>query len=359
LPKHETYNSLKSALKRYNSIANAGGWNKVDVGETIKFGAQGPRVLQVKNRLAASGDYQGELNNEVYDSTLFKAVTSFQTRYGLTADGEIGKGTVEAMNVSVVERVNQIKVNMERWRWLPKEFGDFYLMVNIADFKLEVVKAGKVERTHKVIVGKNFRRTPVFSSKMTYLVLCPTWTVPPGILRNDVLPAARKDIAIFEKKKLQIFDQSGNIVDPATVDWNDKVVNSFIYRQPAGADNALGDVKFMFPNNFSVYIHDTPTRDLFDKTERNFSSGCIRLHEPLKMAEYLLQGTDWTFEKIKKHVATATPLTIHLKEQPNVHILYWTAWTRDGIVQFRKDIYGRDPKLLESLMESNPTPVTD
>jgi len=315
------------------------------------------RIILVKKRLLISNDLsEDDLGNiKQYDDKLYDALIIFQKRHNLEADGTIGKLTISVMNKSVDERIDQIEVNMERWRWLPQEFSNYYVKVNIANYYVEVFKDGELKKHYKAIVGKDYRRTPVFSSKITYLVLNPTWTVPPGIISADVIPAVKKDINYLKKKNLSVLDNKGNIIDPASVDWNNSIVKSYTYRQPPGPDNALGAVKFMFPNTFSVYLHDTPSKELFDKSERSFSSGCIRVQNPLQLAEFFLNDSiKWNSGKIKKQIESRNTLTIILKEQPDIHILYWTAWIDDnGIIQFRKDIYNRDPAISKSLKTEN------
>lgn len=355
LPLHSVYKSLQQALIKYDSIRQAGGWNRLGEGVVLKEGAVDERVPMLRTRLKASGDFvlNVDENNLVYDEELVKAVMRFQKRHGLETDGNLGKETLAALNISVDERMTQIKVNMERWRWLPQEYSDYYVKVNIANYTVDIVKNGELVRQHKAIVGKNYRRTPVFSSKISYLVLNPTWTVPPGIINGDVIPSVKKDVNYLKTKNIVVYDHAGNIINPNTVDWNNSAAKSYTYRQPAGPANALGAVKFMFPNNFSVYLHDTPSRELFEKTERSFSSGCIRVQNPLQLAVYFIgDSVHWNMSKIKKQVESQNTLTIPLSEKPDIYILYWTAWTdAKGVIQFRKDIYSRDQKVSKALAE--------
>jgi len=353
LPKHKTYLELKKALLIYENIKKEGGWLEVPYGETLKKGDENDRIVLVKKRLLVTKDLSENDIGDIkqFDDKLFDAVILFQKRHNIQVDGSIGKSTISTMNIIVDDRIDQIKVNMERWRWLPKEFSNYYVKVNIANFFVDVYKDGFIQRQHKVIVGKNHRRTPVFSSKISYLVLNPTWTVPPVIIKADIIPSVKKDINYLKKKNLIVYDSKGNIIDPSSVDWNSSTAKSYTYRQPAGPDNALGAVKFMFPNDFSVYLHDTPNRDLFEKTERSFSSGCIRVQDPLLLAEFFLNDSiNWNLDKIQKQVESKKTLTIPLKEQPDIHILYWTAWTNEeGIIQFRNDFYDRDIVISKSL----------
>ncbi|MFA9372347.1 MAG: murein L,D-transpeptidase [Labilibaculum antarcticum] len=357
LPKHKIYLGLKKALLIYKNFKKGGGWLEVPNGETLKKGDENDRIALVKKRLLVTKDLRENEFGDIrlFDDKLFDAVILFQKRHNIQVDGSIGKKTISEMNISVDDRIDQIKVNLERWRWLPQEFSNYYVKVNIADFALDVYKDGFIQRQHKVIVGKNNRKTPVFSSKISYLVLNPSWTVPPGIMSVDIIPAVKKDINYLKKKNLIVYDSQDSIIDPSSVDWDSSAAKSYTYRQPAGPVNALGAVKFIFPNNFSVYLHDTPSRGLFKKIERSFSSGCIRVQDPLLLAEFLVNDSiNWNLDKIQKQVKSKKTLTIPLKEQPDIHILYWTAWTNEeGIIQFRNDFYDRDTAVSNALKAEN------
>lgn len=353
MPKHATYVGLKQALVQYKEIKIAGGWQEVSSGATLKEGDVDSRVMEVKRRLLSTKDLGA---NEIgkqneFDEKLVEALVHFQQRHNLQADGAVGPETLAALNVSVENRIDQIKVNLERWRWLPQEFSAYYILVNIANFSVEVFKQGGLVSEHKAIVGRDVRRTPVFSSTVSYLVFNPTWTVPPGILNGDVIPGMQKDPNYLKKKNISVFDNNGNKVDPSTINWKGKGATAYTYVQPPGPDNALGSVKFMFPNSFSVYLHDTPSRDLFEKNERSFSSGCIRVQNPLDLAALLLNDPlKWSLSNMQQLVATQKTVTVSLKEQPKIHILYWTAWVNSvGSIQFRKDVYNRDVALINAL----------
>lgn len=350
LPVHQGYQKLKDALARLQQVPERA-WTPIASGATIKAGASDDRVPDLQQRLIQLGDFPVSQSSKamVYSQDLQTAVERFQKRHGLEVDGHVGPKTLAALNIDWSRRVEQIRVNMERWRWLPKEFGAYYIQVNIASFELDVVRNGTVLRSFKVMTGKPYRQTPVMSSKVHYLVLNPTWTVPPGILSKDILPSVKKDPGYLAKKKLVVLDAKGNVLNPATIDWTSSAVRGYTYRQPAGPDNALGAVKFIFPNSFNVYIHDTPSKDLFNQSSRAFSSGCIRVEKPLELAQLLLNEPGWSMDKINSAVKTGVTQTVHLKEQPNVHLLYWTAWAEDGILQFRDDVYSRDQNVVKSL----------
>ena len=265
------------------------------------------------------------------------------------------------MNAPVEDRLRQIELNMERWRWLPQDLGRRHVIVNIAGFDVDVVDAGSVVMSMRAMVGRTYRRTPVFSGSMTYLVLAPFWHVPHSLAVRDQLPLIRRDRQHFSRLGIRVFQGWGADaaeIDPSSVDWSTVTARDFPYRlrQDPGPLNALGRVKFMFPNKFNVYLHDTPSRELFDRPQRDFSSGCIRVERPIELAEFLLAGTDWSRERIEASIERRREQTIPLSEPVAVHILYWTAWVEtDGTLHFRRDIYERDERLANALRAEAPT----
>ena len=363
LPPQPGYGRLKRALAHYRGVAAKGGWFTVPDGPRMQKGDRGERVVALRTRLITTGDLAEEqLNNgELFDDRLEEAVQAFQRRNGLDVDGMVGPATLAAMNVPVEERIRQIEINMERWRWLPQYLGERFILVNIANFELDVVENDQPVMTMRAVVGKNYRRTPVFSDRMTYLVLSPYWHIPQGIAVQDKLPLIRKDPDYLTKENIKVFQGWGaetKEIDPKTVDWSTVTAKNFNYRlrQEPGPQNALGRVKFMFPNKFDVYLHDTPSRELFVKTVRTFSSGCIRIEKPIELAEYLLRDDPkLTREKILTTIDKGVEQTVRLAEPTPIHLLYWTAWVdEDGTVHFRNDIYGRDKLLIEALQEKPP-----
>jgi murein L,D-transpeptidase YcbB/YkuD len=275
----------------------------------------------------------------------------------------VGPNTLAALNETVEERLRQIEVNMERWRWLPRSLGDRFIRVNIADFKMELTEAGQRVIDMRVMVGKDYRRTPVFSDIMTYLVINPHWNIPRDLALEDKIPRIRDDPDYLAEHKIRVLSGWGSDaveLDPSTVDWVGITATNFSMRlrQDPGPTNALGRIKFMFPNRFNVYLHDTPSKDLFEHPVRAFSSGCIRLEEPIDLAEYLLRGyPEWTRPAIIAAIETGEEKTLRLLEPIPVHILYCTAWVGDGgEVHFRRDIYGRDKAVADALRSLPPTP---
>jgi murein L,D-transpeptidase YcbB/YkuD len=360
-PGHREYNNLKKALAGYRQIEEKGGWERFStVLPKLEKGMQHPDVASLRSRLAITQgyiEYETE-EEELFDLALHEQVVLFQLRNGLEPDGVVGKATIAAMNITVEERIALIAANLERWRWLDRDLGERYIRVNIAGFELQAIENDSVVFRTEAIVGQTQRKTPVFSSIITYLVLNPDWTVPPTILKNDIIPSLVKNPDYLAEKNLKILRTDGTEVDPSTIDWNTIVTSGFPYRiyQEPGPGNALGRVKFMFPNQYSVYIHDTPNRNLFGRTDRSLSSGCIRINNPLSLAEWLMRDNPaWTPADIRNVVDMGKVRNVYLANPLPVHLLYLTAWADDdGVAFFGKDIYDLDQALLTALKQSPP-----
>lgn len=358
-PTQPGYAALMRALARYRAIASRGGWPGVDSGPALRRGDSGPRVEQLRRRLETTGDSAApDGASEFFDAALEEAVRRFQRRANLEPDGIAGSATLAQLNVPVEARVAQIRANMERWRWLPADLGRRHVRVNIADFRLEARADGAVEREHDVVVGQLFRKTPVFSGVMTYLVLNPWWETPPSLAVKDKLPAFRRNPGTVSALGFQVIDRQGRLVEPSSINWSAVSPASFPYRlrQAPGPQNALGDIKFMFPNAHNVYLHDTPTRGLFAKARRDFSSGCIRVKDPLPLAAWVLQGMpDWDLARIESVAAGEAETRVPLGRSIPVHLLYWTVVQDTGSgsdgsgVRFLPDIYERDARLIAAL----------
>ena len=352
------YARLRRTLAEYHALAAAGGWPRVDSGGKLELGAQGPRVSQLQARLQRSGDLTRSLpvaEPVRFDLGLEDAVRRFQARHGLTVDGIVGPLTLAALNVPVEDRIRQLRVNLERWRWLPEDLGERYIMVNIAGYRMQVIENGREVLRSKVIVGRDSRPTPVFSDQMSYLVFSPYWHVPRSIAVQDKLPLLKRNPQALSGEGIRLFND-GREVNPSSVDWSTVSARSFPYtlRQDPGPRNALGGIKFMFPNQHSVYIHDTPTQSLFDRERRAFSSGCVRTDAPIELAEYLLRDKpDWDRERIIAASRRGRSQRVDLARPIPVHLLYWTAWTEaDGTVHFRDDIYDLDTSLVQALQSA-------
>ena len=362
-PKHARYIKLREARFKYKNIANNGGWPGIDSGPSMKAGDKDARIVQVRKRLEIEGypSLSAPDDPTLFDKDLQQTVVEFQRHYGLEPDGVIGPATINAMNVPARDRVRQISLVMERWRWLPRNLGPKYIRVNIANFKLAVIENEESVLDMRVIVGRTYRQTPVFGGKMTYLVLSPYWNVPYNIAVKDKLPYIKKDPEYLIKNNMKVFAGWGadaEQLDPKSIDWAKVTAGNFSFRlrQDPGPGNALGKIKFMFPNKYNVYLHDTPSQELFDRAVGTFSSGCIRVAKPVELAEYLLKGNgEWSRKTILEAIEKREEKTVRLKNPIPVYLIYSTVLVNeDGSLDFRDDIYNRDKKLDEAMKEILP-----
>ncbi len=353
--KHFIYLGLKQTLAKMRALAAAGGWPVIPQGPAIKPDAKDLRMPLIRKRLSVTGELaaNGTPEDQSYGPDLQAAVKNFQAHHRLTDDGVLGRGTIEALNVTADARVAQLRANLERARWVVGGLGDTYVLVNLPAFKVYVIRNRKNVWETRTQIGREARQTPAFRAEMKYLVLNPDWTVPPTILAQDVLAGMRNGQNTIAKKRLTILDDRGRAVDPGTIDWQNATPRTFRYtlRQPPGADNALGRVKFIFPNQYSIFLHDTPSQELFAADLRTFSSGCIRVEHALDLAHVLLEGhPTWTPEKIKAGLDTKQSQTIFLETPMPVLIVYWTASVgASGEIRYAKDVYGLDPAVLRAL----------
>ena len=349
------YDWLREALARYREIAAEGGWPSIPSGPTLKPRMTSERIVPLRQRLQRTGDLADAQTGdpEDFDEALKRAVTAFQKRHGLAPDGAVGPMTLAALNVPVEQRIDQIRVNLERIRWVYKELPEDYVIVDIAGFHLYLVQEDEIVWQARAQVGKPYRDTPVFRDSMRYLEFNPTWTVPPTILREDIMPRLKHGPDYLAERNMRILDHSGKPVDVSTIDWPSIAAGNFPYilRQEPGPNNALGRVKFMFPNKHAVYIHDTPSKSLFAHNERTFSSGCIRVERPFELAEVLLDDPErWDQQGIQQLLDSRRTQRVNLKEPLPVLILYWTAEANaEGRVHFRRDVYDRDAPVLDAL----------
>ncbi|MGD8959210.1 MAG: L,D-transpeptidase family protein [Desulfobacteraceae bacterium] len=355
-PPHAVYRNLKIALAAYRRIRTDGGWEPVPTGITLKFGMADERVSALRRRLSISGDLKdAPTESDMFDEQVEKAVKHFQRRHRLALDGTVGKNTLEALNMPVQARIDQIRINLDRARWVLHAINGNFVLVDIAGFEAYFFRGNNKLWESRVQVGTPYRRTPVFRSNIKYLVFNPTWTVPPGILKKDILPAVKKNPNYLKERSINVIDHQGNIISREAVDWSQYPQKRFPYmlRQEPGPGNALGLIKIMFPNKHLVYLHDTPSKSLFEREERTFSSGCIRVERPFELAELLLGNpVKWNQESIQTLIASQKTATINLPEHIPVLLLYWTvAVEQDGTVHFKKDPYNRDNQVLEGLKE--------
>lgn len=363
VPTNARYEELRQVLARYRAIAARGGWDPIPDGEALKLGMQDPRVPAIRQRLAITDDLQADdLTSVAYDAGLVAAVKHFQMRHGLDIDGVIGQGTRAALNIPVEAIIRRIIVNMERWRWLPHDLGGVRVGVNIAGFELIVFNDLKPENHMRVIVGKTYHKTPVFSDLIKYIEFNPYWNIPPSIARNEMLPKLKKNPRYLVANHMRLFSSWGadaKELDSTTIDWHrvgPKAMNRYKLRQDPGRQNALGTVKFVFPNTYNVYLHDTPSHALFSRSQRTFSHGCIRVSQPAELASALLGGepTGWGIKRVKEVIDSQKRTVVRLEKPIPVHIVYRTVWfDHEGNVRFNEDIYGRD-KLLEQALFQEP-----
>lgn len=354
VPQTAQYRALKSALVQFRKKEPLT-WKNIVIDQSIKPGNDHLVLPEIRRRIVKLGLPLADTAQTTYDSELEVAVRNLQRRWGMNPDGVIGKNTVEILNIQPEEFVKKLVCNMERLRWMPDTLPQKLIEVNIANFELDfIVESDTVFRT-RAIVGKSYRKTPVFNASMTYMVLSPGWVIPPGILANDVLPELRKGPAYLQEKNMQIMTYTGTRVDYHSIDWTTVTVRNFRYmiRQAPGPLNALGRVKFMFPNSYNVYIHDTPTRNLFTADTRTFSSGCIRIENPLKLAEILLEDQpEWDAQRVSKAAESGKEHTVRLLTPIPVHLTYFTCWAdASGRYYWRRDIYDRDEPLAQALRE--------
>lgn len=347
------YQALKKMLSLYRARAESVDWDMIAMGGDIKPGASDPRIPEIRERLMLTGDHPGggEENGDVYDSSTVLAVRSFQLRNGLEAKGLIGKQTILALNVPPADRARQIMLNMERWRWMPEDLGDHHYMVNLAAFELSEVENHEIVDRMDVVVGAVASQTPEFSDELEYVDINPTWTVPYSIATGEMLPKLRRNPSAYAGE-FEVF-MNGKLTSWNGINWNayGKGNFPFTFRQKPGPKNALGKVKFMLPNPYNIYLHDTPAKDKFLATTRAFSHGCIRVSRPLDLAYHLVGDiAGWTQEKIDAAFASGKTTRVPLPDHIPIHMIYATAFEGDGgSIEFRPDIYGRDRKLEAAL----------
>jgi murein L,D-transpeptidase YcbB/YkuD len=355
---HPVYLRLQEGLARLQDLASKGGWPEVPDGVVLKPDMEDARVPLLRRRLAISGDFAGPPSGDTrYDAALVEAVSAFQRRHGLEPDGVIGAKTILALNRTVEERIDQLRVSLERARWTLRGLGDDYVFVNIAGAETYLVRDNKVIWRTRSVVGQPYRKTPLFQDEIRYVELNPTWTVPRSIFLKDKLPRIREDISYLTRGNYAVVDRNGATIDPYTVDWMADSPAVTLVQAP-GADNALGLIKFMFPNEHSVYLHDTNDRGLFDRAERNLSSGCVRIEHPFELADLLLAGSaGWSPETREHILASGRTTRIDLPRPMQIVLTYYTAWVDEtGTIQFREDVYARDQAVIAALKDMAAKP---
>ncbi|UOE46637.1 L,D-transpeptidase family protein [Mucilaginibacter sp. SMC90] len=336
-PVYRQYDLLKNFLAKYRALEANESWEPIKVSKKLKPGDSSAVVSQIKTRLYKVEDFKGDTLSNNFDDELKSAITQFQQRHGLAADGLPGPGTIAEMNVPLKSRIKQIIVNMERCRWLPVSLNSEYLAVNIPEFKLHVYRGDSLLWSCNVVVGQKVHQTVIFYGEMQYVVFSPYWNVPESIVRNEVLPAIRGNRNYLSEHNMIITGKENGLP---------------VIQQKPGPANSLGLVKFLFPNSYSIYLHDTPSRSLFGESSRAFSHGCIRVGEPAKLASFLLKyDSTWTAPRINKAMHLGKEQQVRLKQKMPVFIAYFTAFTdRNNLLNFRKDIYDRDDQLASMIM---------
>ena len=359
-PQEAVYRSMRVALAQLRQVRDAGGWPTVTQGQSLKPGMDGVAVAQLRARLAAGGYLEAQTGKRTdYDEKVIAALKKYQAEQYLGADGVAGKTTLEALNVPVEARIDQVRVNMERARWLLYKLQGTFVIVDIAGYKVALYRDGQPIWRSRVQVGKPFRSTPVFQSEITYITFNPTWTVPPTILVKDMLPKIQQNPGYLAANRIRALDREGNVLDPAGIDWYN--ARGITLRQDAGPENSLGQVVIRFPNDYAIYLHDTPHRELFAKSMRATSSGCIRVENPLQLVELLFNDpVHWNSEGIKKQLANGKTENIKLPVKVPVLLAYWTVdMSNDGRVTFKPDVYGYDSPVLRRLNMPTELPALD
>ncbi len=352
-PDQQPFVDLLAELRRLRELSALGGWPQIPAGPLLRPGMRDARLAVLRRRLYYGGDLEpyAAWREETFGPLTVRALKRFQRRHGLRDDGVLGPLTLAALNRPVEERLRQIEINLARWRHEARNYGERYLRVNIAAFRLDVIERGEIVMSMPVVVGTPYRKTPSFTATMRYLEFAPYWYVPATILREDKLPQIRRDPGWLERHHFEIVAWGGGgkrLVDPFTVNWRRVRPDNFpgMLRQRPGPWNPLGRVKFMFPNRYAVYLHDTDAPHLFARLDRLFSSGCIRVERPLDLARYLLAKNGWDCDRIIEAMDSPVPLRVDLLEPVPVHIVYWTAWVGgNGQVNYRDDVYQRDADL--------------
>ncbi|WP_162053095.1 L,D-transpeptidase family protein [Pontibacter pamirensis] len=368
---HAGYTRLRDKLQEYRTLEEEGGWTRIELGnkKMLKEGDTAAAVLLLRKRL--NPDMKIAKNDSslyVYDANLAKQVKQFQMLHGLTEDGVVGGNTLSTMNVPVEERIRQITINMERWRWIPKRLvpkslEQKYIWVNIPEYKMyiyedpdndpEAERAYKKVMDMRVIVGKTMHSTPIFSDKIEYVVMAPYWNVPNTIMEAEIKPKLVNNPNWLSTQNMEVVTKEKNPknISPHSINWASVTKENFSYmvRQKPGPKNSLGMIKFLFPNEYNVYLHDTPADALFSQTSRDFSHGCVRVEQPVELAKYLLQDQpEWTESRIRSTMTSGEEEWVTLPTNVQVYIVYFTSWVDEqGQIHFREDLYGHDKKLAQ------------
>lgn len=367
-PTHDAYKGLRLALEQYQDMQQS--WQPMSTGPTLRPGEKHPQIQELRSMLRLYGDYPLQQNAlmdwladdeptteqalQTLDKPLTASLRQFQQRHGMSGDGVLDQATRQLLNTPPSQRIRQIALNMKRWRELPTDLGSRYIWVNMTDYQLQLVNRGRTELDMKVIIGKTYRRTPQMHEAISTLVLNPHWNVPSRIARQDILPKVKKNPDYLKQNNMRVLESWGNPVelDPDNIDWSQLNSHNFTYRfqQDPGPGNALGTVKFVIPNDSSIYLHDTSQPELFKRNKRAFSSGCVRVEKPMALARALLKGKrGWGNEHINETLASGETRYVRLPEKVPTYLTYLTAWVdKEQRIQFREDIYKKDKLVVNS-----------
>ncbi len=353
-PAMPMYDTLMSLLSWYRYLARTGGWEPILPGGKIEPGTRDSRIPAIRARLQVTGDLSqpDSLYSGLYDKTLEEDVKKFQAAHALDPDGVIGAGTFRELNVPVDKRIDALRVNLERMRWVAGNLPDTYIIVNIAAFYLLMVEKGEAVFSTIVVVRKPLNKTPIFRDKLRYIEFNPTWTQPTSIVKNETIPLLKKDSTYLQKNHMILLDSKGNEVPVSMLDFKNLSASRFPYlvRQQPGPWNALGEMKFMFPNKYDIYLHDTPSKSHFSRASRAYSHGCIRVSKPKDLAVKLLEGTEYDRKKIDSIVSTHETTRVNLPEPIDILLMYWTCGIDpEGNLFFVPDIYERDFNVLKEI----------
>ncbi len=355
-PADTEFEVMRRELANLKIIASEGGWLTIGAGPTLKPGMRDDRVILLKQRF---GIYMpppiiaDPAVVSLYEGDVVEAVRQYQEDNGLDADGIIGPATLSQLNMSVIDRIYQILANLERWRWLPRDRGDFYVQVDVPGYRVNIVKDGEIVFSTRVVVGKPDYQTAIFSDQIEHLVVNPFWNVPRSIATEEMLPRLRTDANYYINQNFETLDpSSGQLINASTVNWSEISARNLPYRfrQRPGTNNALGNVKFMFPNRHAIYLHDTPAKNLFESSMRAYSHGCIRVYQPMAFAAALLANDSRVnLQRVQAGIRSGENRTMVLGDKIPIHITYITAWVEDGRVNYRDDIYGHDRRVAAAL----------
>ncbi|MFK8022218.1 MAG: murein L,D-transpeptidase [Pseudomonadales bacterium] len=360
-PTSQQHQQLLSALQHYVSIQSNGGWRSLSNSDLVlNPGDRHPDIARLRDRLRIEGDYQGQMQADplYFGPSLSLALQQFQSRHGLINDGMLDLQTRRTLRVPLAKRIEQLRVNLERWRWLPRELGERYLLVNTAGGYADLIENNARKLTVRTIAGRPYRATPSLSSKITRLVVNPSWGVPHRIAVEDLLPMQQNNNQFFTNKAIRVFSSKGTELDTSTINWSAVSARNFPYRlrQDPGTDNSMGRIKFVFANEFDVYLHDTPNKILFELPSRSFSSGCVRVEEPLLLAKSLIAEDSNALSVLEDSSRSnnADTTNVGLINPVPIYLVYMTAWVDEkGLLHFTTDRYGRDPLIAQELQDNS------